>query len=110
MTKYREISTNDITKEALLILKAKGYNVWRHNQVKVPGRAFVGKRGCSDIIGHTPTGKFVVCEVKKRGDKLSEDQKQFLDEASRAGCLTFLAVQKGPDVELVSYDTNIANT
>lgn len=97
------LTSNDITKEALLRLKAKGFEVWRQNQVKVPGRGFVGKKGLSDIIGFDGSGRFVFCEVKKKGDRLSDDQIQLLNKASQSGCLCYIAKQINDSVELSEY-------
>lgn len=102
-----ELTTNEITKEALLRLKAMGYEVWRQNQVKVRGRAFVGKKGLSDIIGFDQKdGTFVLCEVKKKGDTLRPEQVELLSKASQSGCICLIAKQVNDQVELIPFSEN----
>lgn len=85
------LSTNEITKSALKELDIRGYDVWRQNQVPVKGRTFIGRKGLSDIIGFAKDGRFVLCEVKGKGDKLKPDQVELLNNATKAGCVTMLA-------------------
>jgi hypothetical protein len=106
----KEYTSNEITKIALMLLQAKGFDVWRQNQVKVPGRAFVGKKGLSDIIGFDPSGKFVLCEVKKKGDKMRQEQIELLTKANKAGCLCYMAVQVDDRIELQQYQVQENNT
>lgn len=100
----RELTASEITKEALKILEQRNCYCWRQNQVPVRGRAFIGKKGLSDIQGFNKgTGQAVYCEVKKNGDVVKPDQKMFLCEAKAAGCCVLLAVQVGSKVEVVNY-------
>jgi hypothetical protein len=86
------MKTNEITKSALKELNYRGYECWRQNQVRVPGRVFIGKVGLSDIIGFDrQTGRFMVCEIKGKGDKLSPAQIDFLNTTQKAGCVVLLA-------------------
>jgi hypothetical protein len=102
-----ELSSNEITKEALLRLKAKGYECWRQSQAHIKGRQFNGKKGLSDIIGFVLSGedkgKLVLCEVKKIGDKLSSDQIELLSKAKQSGCIVYVAKQLKDCVELEEY-------
>ena len=93
------MSTNEITKHALIELDLMGLEVWRQNQIRVPGRSFVGKKGLSDIIGYArpqnkanyAAGTFCLCEVKGEGDRLKKEQITLLDDAYQSGCICFIA-------------------
>jgi len=88
------MTTSQITKEAISRLSALGYKVWRQNNVRVPGRAFVGQLGLSDIQGYKiQGGTAIYCEVKGPGDKLSNAQIEFLWDAHNAGCFALVAHQ-----------------
>lgn len=80
-----------------------GGNVWRQNNHATRGRKFTGMRGLPDIIGHTSEGKAVYCEVKTSGDKLSDDQRAFLEEAHLSGCWAFICFQKGEKVRMCTW-------
>lgn len=96
--------TKDIIREsALKELKLRGYDVWRNNNIAVRGRKFIGRRGVSDIIGKTKDGRWVACEVKTVNDKISDDQKQFLNDLKHSGGIALLAVQKGSQVVVIEW-------
>jgi hypothetical protein len=100
----RELSASDITRDALLILQAKGWEVWRQNNIAVRGRKFIGKKGQGDIIGfHRTNGRFIAVEVKKIGDTIKDDQHKFLSTVQRAGAVAMLAMQEGQSVVLKDY-------
>lgn len=91
--KYEGLSSNDITKLALIRLENRNCIVWRQNQIPVRGRRFIGKKGQSDIMGFQKcTGLIVACEVKKIGDTLSDDQICFLASIKASGGLALVAV------------------
>ena len=49
-------------------------------------------KGSSDLIGwHKTTGKFVAIEVKRPGQKLRPDQKDFIDRVKEAGGIAGVA-------------------
>jgi len=97
------LTTSQITRIAKLQLAAMGFYCWRHNQVAVRGRKFVGEPGCSDILGyHRKTGQFLACEVKGPGDSLSDDQEEFLLKVADAGGKAVVACEgDGGNAELV---------
>lgn len=97
---FAELTANQLTKMAIEYFNARGYNVWRQNQVPVRGRGFIGKKGQSDLIGfatqfHVNPGAFFAGEVKRRGDVLSDQQKEFLREVNAAGGYGFLIEDDG---------------
>lgn len=93
-TTIRELTASEITESALTELRWRGYECWRQNQLRVPGRPFRGKKGLTDIQGyHKLTGIALYTEVKKIGDTLSDDQIKFLTDAKKAGCHCKIASQ-----------------
>jgi hypothetical protein len=63
---------------------------WRQNQGGIPlangrFRRFNGMPGQSDIIGCLPDGRFLACEVKRPGGKMTTEQEDFHQRVSEAG-------------------------
>ena len=55
--------------------------------------------GLPDIIGHCRhSGRAVYCEVKTKGDRLSEDQRNFLASAAQAGAIVYLSTVDEADI------------
>ena len=48
-------------------------------------------KGMPDIIGYSHDGRAVYCEVKSEGDRLSQDQIEFMDAAQKAGCQVWVS-------------------
>ena len=64
------------------------------------------KKGLTDWMGHTRMGVAVYCEVKKMGDKLSQDQIDFLNDASKCGCFCYMCYQlKGTPIILERWES-----
>jgi hypothetical protein len=94
------MTSNEITKSALIELKYRGFEAWRNNNLAVRGRTFIGKNGHE-------AGKFLMCEIKGKGDKLSKDQIELLTTAKKSGCIVFIAtVNEGRFImkEYIPYD------
>jgi len=88
-----------------------GAKVWRQNNIAARGRKFTGLKGVSDIIGHASDGKAVYCEVKSASDRISDEQRAFLEEAHLAGCWAFICFQKADRVRLCAWaDYRMAET
>ena len=86
------------------MLTAQGHSVWRQNNYATRGRKFIGRKGLPDIIGFDiMNGKAVYAEVKTVNDKLSDDQVQFLHEASEAGCKVIIVQQQGGQPSLIEW-------
>ena len=47
-------------------------------------------KGVPDIIGHDLEGRAVYAEVKTKGDKLSQDQIDFLNGADKRDCRVYI--------------------
>lgn len=66
-----------IRASALKELAWRGHDVWIQNNLAVPGRKFIGRRGVADIIGLTKDCRWVVAEVKTLNDRLSHRSDHF---------------------------------
>jgi hypothetical protein len=99
------METNEITKQALKELNLRNVEAWRQNNIRVPGRTFTGRKGVPDVLGfNRSTGILCMCEVKNKGDKLSQDQIDLLDLGFKAGCITLIAtVDKQGKFQLLDY-------
>lgn len=81
---------SDIQKACLDYLAMRGIFAWRQNQGAIPladggFRRFNGMKGQSDIIGICPDGRFLAIEVKRPGNKPTEDQWQFIENIQKHG-------------------------
>jgi hypothetical protein len=67
-------------------------------------------KGSSDLIGwHKKTGKFVAIEVKRPGQELRKDQKNFIDQVRKAGGIAGVA-RSPDDLAEILTDCNISVT
>lgn len=102
--KPKELDKATIRRQALQELTLKGHTVWINNNIAIPGRKFIGRKGVADIIGIDSRAKWIACEVKTVRDKLSEEQKEFLTEIKERGGTSLLAVQNDRGhVELIEF-------
>ena len=89
-----------VTKYCIDVLTYNGYFVWRQNNVGVFDpikkiyRSNSSKKGVPDIIGITPTGKFIGIEVKIGKDKVSTFQLEFHQQAEKLGAVTAIVTEK----------------
>lgn len=91
-----ELSASAITSDALTMLRAQGARVRRVNNIPHNKRyANQVDKGYGDIQGFSCTGKVIICEVKKLGDKLSVDQKNLLLDVDKCGGIALVATQEG---------------
>lgn len=98
------LTKGEITKSALTELKLRGANVWAQNNLAVPGRKFIGRKGVSDIIGFNRVGLFVACEVKTINDTFSADQIVFMNDIKKSGGIALIATQEFNQVVLKDWD------
>jgi hypothetical protein len=107
-TKVREYTKGEIRDYAIKVLNLQGFDVWKENNLAVRGRAFIGRKGKSDVIGYKESGEdkgtFCVVEVKTLNDRFSDDQKDFLTRASKAGVYCFVAKQVGNEIVIEKYE------
>lgn len=81
---------SDVLAACLQYLALRRIFAWRQNQgaIPLPGgryRKFNGMAGQSDIIGCLPDGRFLACEVKRPGGKMSPEQEEFQRRVTEAG-------------------------
>jgi hypothetical protein len=100
----KELSKAHIRASAIKELTWRGHDVWIQNNIAVRKRKFIGRLGISDVIGISKDGRWVACEIKTLGDRLSDDQIKFLNDVKIAGGLAYLAVQTGNQVELREWE------
>ena len=81
-----------LVKAAVEFLRFKGFVCWRQNVGAVSAThkgktRFIrfGVRGVSDIIGCSPTGRFLAAEAKVGKNKLTPDQQLFLASVRDVG-------------------------
>ena len=87
---------NKLTKEILSLFEPLSWiKVWRQNNHRTPGRAFIGLKGVPDIIGHErPHGTMWGIEVKEPGGNgQSEFQKDFQADLEKDGGVYILAYE-----------------
>jgi len=107
----KTLTAGQLTLLAVTKLNEWGADVWRQNNHATRGRKFIGRKGLPDIIGHTAEGKAVYCEIKAEGDRISDEQRTFLEEAHLRGCWAFICFQKNEAVRLTSWaDYRMAET
>ena len=83
-----------VQKEIVEFLNKVGINAWRQNSGMIKsGSRFirVGIKGCPDIIGWWPDGKFLGIEVKSNNEPTTPAQKDFIDQINEAGGYAFIA-------------------
>jgi hypothetical protein len=98
------LTASEITRSVLKELSARGCKVWRSNNLAVRGRKFIGEKGAPDVQGHNRrTGIALYCEIKAIGDKLSQDQINFLSEATDSGCITLIATEANGQIKIISF-------
>lgn len=77
----KEMSESDVVKSCLHWLLYHGCFVWRNNTGR-RGRVSYGLQGSADIIGITPSGKFIGIECKVGKNKPDQEQIAFGGEIS----------------------------
>ena len=90
--------SSDLTKSIINFLNYSGHLVWRNNTTGIYDlktkrfRKHHGIKGVPDIIGiHRDTGKFIGIEVKVGKDRLSADQKTFIESSTSKGAIVIVA-------------------
>lgn len=100
------LSKHAITRIALDYLAWTGFEAWR--QPNNSGKRWRNnvREGVPDILGYERHGqgcKFMACEVKTLGDKLSEAQIDFLTDLTLKGGHAFIACQVGESAEIIPF-------
>ena len=100
-----KITTAGLTNATLRVLTLNGFTAWRNNNIPTFDakrniyRANTTKKGISDIIGfQRSTGRFLAVEIKNGKDKLSAEQKVFLEDVKNGGGIA-MVIYNMTDVE-----------
>ncbi len=99
----KEYTASELTKYAIEYYTALGYRVRRTNNIATKGRRNNVQKGWPDVQGYTNTGKVVLCEVKKNGDRLSEEQKLRLLDCHQCGGVAQVCYQDGNEKRIVDF-------
>lgn len=86
---------SDIQKQCLELLKLYNIYCWRQNTGAFKkGKSYIkfAFKGCSDILGICPDGRFLAVECKRTsGGILSDEQKEFLVNIKKNGGVAIIA-------------------
>lgn len=106
-------NANHLTEATIRIARAYGVDCWRQNNTAVfdkkagAYRAFQGRKGVADVIGILPNGRWFAAEIKAGSDRLSDDQRDFLEMiASRGGFAVVVRDVVDFEVALKNYLDN----
>jgi hypothetical protein len=95
---HKGIKEADIQKQIMDYLKLKRFIVFKHRNVGIYKQSTgkyiplaFGEKGISDIIACSPNGRFIAIECKKKGNKPSPDQLEFLDRVHRNNGIGIIA-------------------
>jgi len=85
---------SDSQKDILdFILKhPKVCDAWVTTQGRLKGKYRIGKTGISDIIGFLKDGRFLAIEKKRKGEKVSDEQKLFIEKVRLCGGVAGVAI------------------
>lgn len=110
---YQELCASDLTAYALEMLRLAKCRVRRVNNIP-HNKRYKGQvePGWPDVQGYTPHGRIVLCEIKKKGDKLSDKQRERLTDCHECGGLAMVCYQKENSAVLVNfieYEMTVSN-
>lgn len=99
---------NSIVRACIDLLATFDFTVWRNNAGIAERTGSYGQKyqiklspaGTSDIIGFSPSGRFVAVECKVPGNKTTPRQEVFLERAKEKGCYSCVAYSSA-DVEWI---------
>ena len=103
LTKYKELSASDLTKWAKEYLALKKIRLNRVNNIPVRRRKGTIEKGWADLQGYNSKGIYVAVEVKKIGDRLSEEQIKRLDDVMNCGAEAYICTQEGKNPKLIAW-------
>lgn len=103
LTKYKELSASDLTKWAKDYLAKQGVRLNRVNNIPVRRRKGTIEKGWADLQGYDSNGKYVAVEVKKIGDRLSQEQIERLNDVVSCSCIAYICTQEGKNPKLILW-------
>lgn len=98
-----ELSASDLTKWAKEYLASKKVRLNRVNNIPVRRRKGTIEKGWPDLQGYNSKGIYVAVEVKKIGDRLSEEQIKRLDDVTNCGAEAYTCTQEGKNPKLIAW-------
>ena len=96
---------NDLQRQAIQLLEAYGMFAWRQNNLRVPGRKFIGKKGVPDVIAVQKNGPSWWIEAKGSQTRQSAEQKAFQEEIEKRGHV-YVLMKDISDLEKALYGLN----
>ena len=79
------MTTADLTSFCIDVLRSNNFTCWKEQNIPFGKRKHNVKKGKSDIIGYSNSGKILACEIKNIGDELSKEQEEFLRDIHQKG-------------------------
>ena len=67
-------------------------DAWITTQGRLKGKYRIGKTGISDIIGFLKDGRFLAIEKKRKGEKVTDGQKLFIEKVRLCGGVAGVAI------------------
>lgn len=98
-----DISANDLTKWAKAILASSGVRLNRVNNIPYGKRKGTIEKGWADLQGYNEDGVYVAVEVKKIGDRLSQEQKERLNDVDSCGGIVYICTEKEGKPVLIKW-------
>ena len=98
-----DISANELTKWAKKNLEYVGYRLNRVNNIPFGKRKGTIQKGWADLQGYTENGFYVAVEVKKLGDKLSQEQKERLEDIFKCGGIVYICTEMDNKPALIEW-------
>ncbi len=93
----REPLEKEIQKDILVYLQLEGIYAWTnktqgtYDPIRKAFRANNTKKGVGDILALVGHGRFTSIEVKRKGGKVSPEQKAFIKDITDRGGIAFVA-------------------
>jgi|TARA_R100000501_G_C2612160_1_gene106500 Holliday junction resolvase len=81
---------SELQKEVMEYMRANGYLVWKNHNIGVRGRTIGYLKGLPDIFA-LKHGTFFAIEIKGKGDRLTLDQQNWLNDLTYKGAIAFVA-------------------
>lgn len=95
--KAGKLTERQIQNEILNLLNLKGVFAWHvkngatYDRRLGVYRSNTSVKGVPDIVGVTPTGRFLAIEVKTKTGRVSKEQKAFIERIESQGGIAFVA-------------------
>jgi hypothetical protein len=99
-----DLTASEITKSCIKVLESRNCFAWRQVNTSVRGRKGVVTKGIPDVLFfNRSTGLFGAAEVKKSGDRLRSEQREFLFALHNAGGIALIATEKAGAAALIPF-------